>query len=196
MATTTATISADVSARTLSQGWGWLLALGIVQIVAGVFAIAVPILASFAAAIVFGAVLLVSAVFHLIHAFKVRKWPRSALYVLGGVLYGAGALLVFFFPLGGILTLTLLIATLLVGEGTLRILLANAVKPRAGWGWLLAAGIASVTLGVMLFTGWPAAAIWMIGLLLGVNLLFSGVTNCALAFTSRKAAQGLQAAPA
>jgi uncharacterized membrane protein HdeD (DUF308 family) len=196
MATISERVSSELPVRTLGQAWGWLLAFGMVQIIAGAFAIAVPVIASLAAVIVFGAALLMSAVFHLIHAFKVKKWPGSALYILGGLLYLAGALLVMLFPLGGAMTLTILIATVLIGEGVLRIFLANSVKPRTGWVWLLIGGIASVTIGVMLLTGWPGTALWALGLLLGVNLIFNGATNCALAMTTRKTAHAPNAIPA
>jgi uncharacterized membrane protein HdeD (DUF308 family) len=93
--------------------------------------------------------------------------------------------LVLLFPLGGALTLAVVIATLLIGDGVLRALVASTLRPQEGWGWWLAAGIASVLLGVTLFMGWPATAIWAIGLLLGINLMFSGATNAALAIASR-----------
>lgn len=186
MATIDSSVRAETAAATLGQRWGWLLALGIVQLVAGALAIAVPVVASLAAVIVFGAALIATAVFHLIHAVKERRWPGSAWYVLGGLLYAAAGVWVLLFPLGGVLTLGVLIATLLIAEGTLRSLLATALRPRAGWGWLLAGGIASIMLGILLFTGWPATALWAVGLLLGINLLFSGATNIALAFAFRK----------
>ena len=94
MATTTEPLESEMAATALGHRWGWLLALGIVQITAGWIAIAIPVVASFAAVAVFGAVLLVTAIFQLIHAFRVRAWPRSAWYGLGGVLYVIAGLLV------------------------------------------------------------------------------------------------------
>lgn len=187
MATAAETLPPAVSAPALTEHWGWLLALGIVQVVGGAIAIAVPALASLAAVVVFGAALLASAIFQLIHALRTRKWPGSVWYILGGLLYAAAGILVLLFPLGGILTLTAIIATVLIAEGAVRGIVANAMKPKAGWGWWLASGIASVLLGVLLFIGWPATAPWAIGLLLGINLIFSGATNASIAITSRRA---------
>ena len=149
-----------------------------------------------AAVLIFGAVLLTSAIFHLVHAFKTRRWPGTLWYVLGGLLYGAAGVLVLLFPLGGALTLAVVVATLLIADGVLRALVASTLRPQAGWGWSLAAGVASVLLGIILFTGWPATAIWAIGLLLGINLLFSGATNAAVAIASRSGRRAAAAAAA
>lgn len=59
------------------------------------------------------------------------------------------------------------------------------LRPSLGWGWLLASGLCSILVGVILLTGWPATALWLTGLLLGVNLVFTGAMNASLviAFT-------------
>jgi uncharacterized membrane protein HdeD (DUF308 family) len=185
MPTITDTVKADTAATRLGHRWGWLLALGIVQIVAGIIAIAVPVVASIAAVGIFGAVLLVTAALQLIHAFKVRAWPRSAWYGLGGVLYAIAGFLVVMYPLGGALTLAVMIAILFIADGTLRMVFGMTVRPVAGWGWLIAAGLCSIVVGVILLLGWPATALWATGLLLGVNLIFTGVMNATLALASR-----------
>ena len=179
------TVNADTAATPLGHRWGWLLALGIVQIVAGSIAIAVPVVASIAAVGIFGAVLLVTAALQLIHAFKVRAWPRSAWYGVGGVLYAIAGFLVVMYPLGGALTLAVMIAILFIADGTLRMVFGMTVRPVAGWGWLVAAGLCSIVVGVILLLGWPATALWATGLLLGVNLIFTGVMNATLALASR-----------
>jgi uncharacterized membrane protein HdeD (DUF308 family) len=178
-------VEADMAATTLGYRWGWLLALGLVQIIAGSMAIAVPVVASFAAVAIFGAVLIVTAIFQITHAIRVRAWPRSAWYGLGGVLYAIAGVFVLLYPIGGALTLAVMIAILLIAEGTLRLVFAMTVRPVAGWGWLVAAGLASIVVGVTLLLGWPATALWVTGLLLGVNLIFSGAMYAALALASR-----------
>ena len=97
----TISVKADTAAATPAHWWGWLLALAIVQIIAGSIAIAVPVVASLAAVAIFGAVLIVTATLQLIHAFQIRVWPRSAWYGLSGVLYAIGGILVVVYPLGG-----------------------------------------------------------------------------------------------
>jgi uncharacterized membrane protein HdeD (DUF308 family) len=175
------------SAATTALGhrWGWLFALCIMQIIAGCIAIASPIIASLAAVAIFSAVLILTAVIQLIHAFKLRAWPRSVWYGLGGVLYAIAGLVVALNPIGGAIALAVLIAVLFIADGVLRIMFAIAARPVAGWGWLIAAGIGSIVVGAFLLIGWPANALWIVGLLLGINLIFTGVMYAALALAAR-----------
>ena len=175
-------------APALQKRWGWMLASGIAQLIAGVAAIAVPALASLVAVGFFSAILLVSAVFNIIHAFKVRKWTGFALHLLGGLLYAAAGVIVLIYPLDGIAALMLVLGVLFIADGAVRSMLATALRPRDGWGWFLAAGIMSMGLGVMMLTMWPAGAMWVVGMLLGINLLFSGVLTTTFAVQCRRRA--------
>jgi uncharacterized membrane protein HdeD (DUF308 family) len=185
MRTMTEPMETKMTATDLGHRWGWLLVLGIVQIIAGSIAIAIPVVAALAAVAIFGAVLIVSAIFQMIHAFRVRAWPRSAWYGLGGVFYLIAGLLVVIFPIPGMLTLAVMIAILLIADGVLRVAFATSIRPVAGWGWLIAGGLGSIVVGVFLLLGWPATALWVTGLLLGVNLIFTGAMHAALALTAR-----------
>jgi uncharacterized membrane protein HdeD (DUF308 family) len=187
MSTITQTMNVDTVAVPPGHRWGWLLALGIVEIIAGGIAIAIPIIASFAAVAIFGAALLVTAILQLVHAFQVRAWPRSAWYGLGGLFYAIAGLLVVAFPLGGALTLAVLLGILFIADGTLRVAFGMSVRPVIGWAWLIAGGIGSLLVGVILLLGWPANALWATGLLLGINLIFTGWTRITLALASRTA---------
>jgi uncharacterized membrane protein HdeD (DUF308 family) len=175
----------ESDAATTGHRWGWLFALSIMQIIAGCIAIASPIIASLAAVAIFGAVLILTAVIQLIHAFKVKAWPRSTWYGLGGVLYAIAGLMVGLNPIGGAVALAVLIAVLFIADGVLRIMFAMAARPIVGWGWLIAAGIGSIVVGAFLLIGWPADALWIVGLLLGINLIFTGVMYAALALAVR-----------
>jgi uncharacterized membrane protein HdeD (DUF308 family) len=185
MATIPEPMGSETMAPAHGHRWGWLLALGIVQIIAGWIAIAVPVVASFAAVALFGALLIVTAIFQLIHAFRVRSWPRSAWSGLGGVFYGLAGVLVAIYPVSGALALAVMIAILLIADGALRIGFAMMMRPLPGWGWLVAGGLGSVVVGVILLIGWPATALWVTGLLLGINLIFTGSMHIALALASR-----------
>ena len=180
-------MGSKMTATALGHRWGWLLVLGIVQIIAGWIAIAVPVVASFAAVAIFGALLIVTAIFQLIHAFRVRSWPRSAWSGLGGVFYAIAGVLVAIYPVSGALALAVMIAILLIADGALRIGFAMMMmmRPLPGWGWLVAGGLGSVFVGVILLIGWPATALWVTGLLLGINLIFTGSMHIALALASR-----------
>jgi uncharacterized membrane protein HdeD (DUF308 family) len=186
---TTFTDSAEETVAPLSafRRWGWWMTLGIAQIILGSIALCVPMIASFAAVAVFGAVLIMGAIFQIIHAFNVRSWPRSAWYGLGGLLYAIAGGFVLIYPTVGVVSLALLIAALFVADGILRISFAIANRSLAGWGWLLAAGISSLAVGIIFLFGWPATALLTTGLLLGLNLVFIGATQAAFAIAARGA---------
>src|SRR5690349_15255881 len=131
MATTTDSARAETMlarTRALERRWGWLLLLGIVQVICGALALAIPVAASLAAAIVAGALLLVAGIFQLIHAFSIRPWRGAALPIMGGVLYVVAGVLLLAFPVSGALTLTIVVAALMIADGVVRIILARSIR--------------------------------------------------------------------
>jgi uncharacterized membrane protein HdeD (DUF308 family) len=188
MATTSniaGTETALIGPQTMERRWGWMLLLGVVQIIGGILALTIPTAATLAAALVAGAVLLATGVFQVVHAFSIRPWRGAAWPMVGGLLYIVAGGLVLAYPVSGALTLTILVAALLIVDGVVRIILANRARPLTGSGWLMAAGIASVIVGILLMVGWPLTGLWALGILLGINLLFTGTTNIALAIAFR-----------
>jgi uncharacterized membrane protein HdeD (DUF308 family) len=163
-----------------------LLALGIVQLIAGFFALATPVLASIFAAAFIGWLLLFSAAAHLIHAFKVRAWKGFLLHLLGAIAYGAAGILIIFNPVRGAISLTLVVAWLFLADGVIRCVLALQVRPHDGWAWFLASAIVSFAVGLILLLGWPATGLWALGTFLGIDLIFSGVSYIFLSLAGRK----------
>ena len=165
--------------------WGWLLGLGIVQIVTGVIALEIPAAASLASSLLFGVLLLVSAGAQLVHAIQVRGWKGFSFHALGAVLYGVAGAFILYNPLLGLVALTSLLVALFLTAGLVRIVLAIRLRAGDGWSWFLASGLVSVLLGALLLFHWPASALWAVGTLLGINLLFAGVSHALLATMSR-----------
>jgi uncharacterized membrane protein HdeD (DUF308 family) len=162
------------SLEAIRERSGWVLALGIVQIVVGVLAIGSPLVATLASALVLGWLLLISGVVHAVESFQVRAWSGFLLHLLGAILYMVAGLLVITRPVAGALTLTLILAAFLLVEGVSRMILAFQVRDHVpGW---------------PIWMKWPSSAIWAIGLMLGVNLLFSGTTLLMLALAARRTA--------
>ncbi len=184
-----------VGARTMERRWGWMLLLGLVQVIGGLIALTIPMAATLAAALVAGGVLLAAGAFQLVHALSIRPWRGALLPIIGGLLYIFAGVLLVAFPVSGALTLTMFVAVLLIAEGVVRIIVANRMRPVTGNGWLMAAGIASVIVGILMLVGWPLSGMWALGILLGINLLFTGSTNAALAiaFRARRSREGEKA---
>lgn len=175
---------------------GWFLGLGILLILAGAAAIAFPFVTTLAAKIVLGWLFLVTGLLNVVHAFVTRGWRAFTLNLLVGVLFLAAGAYLAFFPLGGIITLTILIAALFIAEGYLEILMAIRLQPDKGWAWVLLSGVLAVALGILIGLELPDSSTWTIGLLTGINLLASGVSFLFLALTSQRpaAAAGVQSA--
>ena len=187
---------ADIEARLMAtrqliaEKWGWFLALGIVLIVAGLAAIAFPFVSTIAAKIMLGWLFLIGGVFMVLHAFSSQGWQGFIWSLLIGVLYLIAGGYLAFFPLTGLLTLAILLAALFLAEGVAEIIMAFKVRPHEGWGFMLLSGIAALAVGVMIALDLPGSATWALGLLVGINLLFSGWSYIFLALAGRRIAEG------
>ena len=177
----------------LSRNWGWLLALGILMIILGVVAMAAPVVATIAIQVMLGWLLVISGIAEGIHAFMVKEWRGFLLELLSAVLYLGVGLMLLVDPLKGAVALTLILAVFLLVEGIFKIITALRVREHRGWGWLLASGIVSVVLGVLIWAQWPASGLWVIGLLVGIQLLFTGWSLVMLALVARGHRQAMAA---
>jgi uncharacterized membrane protein HdeD (DUF308 family) len=177
----------------IAEKWGWFLALGIVLILVGIAAICFPLVSTIAAKIFLGWLFLIGGVFLIIHAFSAQGWGGFLWSLLIGVLYLIAGGYLAFFPLTGLLTLAILLAILFVAEGIMEIIMAFRVHPSDGRVWLLLSGIAALVVGVLIFLGLPSSAGWALGLLVGINLLFSGWSYVFMAMAGRKAKEAVAA---
>jgi uncharacterized membrane protein HdeD (DUF308 family) len=173
--------------RHISESWGWFLALGILLILAGVAAIAFPLLSTIATKIMLGWIFLIAGVVMAVHAFSIQQWRGFLMELLLAVLYIVVGGWLAFFPFTGIITLTILLAALFLAEGVLEVIMAMRVRPHEGWGWLLISGLIAIVVGVMIAAERPGSAAWAIGLLAGINLLSTGVSFVVLALAGRRA---------
>ncbi|APX10543.1 HdeD family acid-resistance protein [Tateyamaria omphalii] len=166
----------------------WLLGLvGIVTVVAGVIALAMPFLASLTAALLAGWVLIASGVVGLVTAVRRDAgWSLAASFALSLVSILAGVMTLVL-PGAGLLALTTLLIAYFAVSGALRVYYgARAV--RDGGGWMVAAGVLSLVLAILLFFGLPFSAVWVPGVMLGVDLVLLGALQIALAVRAGKVA--------
>jgi uncharacterized membrane protein HdeD (DUF308 family) len=169
----------------LQKGWGWLLGLGILLSVLGLLLIAAPALGTLAVDLLVGWFLIIGGIAQLIHAFMEKAWRGFLLEAVSGVLYLVVGVLLVFYPMAGAQALTMFLAAFLLIEGIVRIAMALRLRPAHGWGWLLFGGIATVILALLIWMQWPASALWVIGLLVGINLLFTGWSLTMMAIAMR-----------
>lgn len=163
------------------------LAMGIVMLALGAAAVTFPFFATLAVALLVGWILAISGVTGIVHAFGIKHWKGFLFSLLGALLSLAVGMVLLFYPLTGMLSLTLLIATFFLASGMLRILLALRLRPADHWGWLLSSGALALVIGALILSQWPQASGWVIGVLVGIDLVFAGWISTMLAIAARRA---------
>jgi len=163
------------TAATISENRTWFFILGILLIVLGAVAIAFPFLTTIATKIFVGWLFLIGGIVQIVHAFSTKGWSEFFLNLLMGVLFLIAGAWLAFFPLTGIVTLTIFLAAMFAIQGIIEIAMALRMRPDDGWGWMLFAGIVALAVGIMIVMDLPSSAAWAIGLLVGINLLMTGV---------------------
>lgn len=169
----------------LRRKWGWLLALGVALIALGCIAIAFSVAATVASVLVIGVLLAIGGVLEVVYAFWQRRWSGFFIDLFVGLLYVAAGALLIAHPLFGAAALTLMIALFLVIDGVFRIAVALMYRYH-NWGWLLLNGIIALVLGIMIWAQWPLSGLWVIGLFVGIELLFNGIWLATLALAARQ----------
>jgi uncharacterized membrane protein HdeD (DUF308 family) len=168
----------------LRGNWFWFVLLGIALIVLGFVALGSVVIASLATAVTIGMLILIGGCAETIGAFWCRGWSGFFLHLLSGVLSIVVGLLFLRAPMNALLALTLLLACFLMVGGIFKIVAALSYRFGA-WGWALAGGIIDVILGVLIWQEWPESGLWVIGMFVGINLVFRGVNWIALGLALR-----------
>jgi uncharacterized membrane protein HdeD (DUF308 family) len=164
----------------------WLLALGILNLIAGFLALASPLIAPLISVVFIGSILLITGAAHLVHAFMIRNWRGFVLDLLTGLLSLVVGLLILFKPGVGLLGVTLLMASLLIALGAFR-LIFSLVHRELEHRWLLAlSGLVTLLVGFLIAFEWPVSAFWVLGTFLGIDLLFYGFSLLSLYFVVRR----------
>jgi uncharacterized membrane protein HdeD (DUF308 family) len=175
-----------------TRSW-WLFALlGIALLIAGAFVLGDIVFASVVSAIFIAWAILIAGVLQIIHAFSARGWKGFMLDVLLGVLYVAGGVILLSNPVAASVKLTLALGIIWIVSGIFRMILAGALRREGGWG-LLFSGLVSILAGVVILSRWPESGLWVLGLCLGIDLIFHGLAWIVYAMTVH-AARALQKA--
>lgn len=165
----------------------WYLIQGVLLVVAGVFAILYPIISSVAVIVLLGWLLIASGVLQGISLIGARHVPHFWLQLISFVL---SVLIGFLFlrdPEQGLLTVTLLLIVFFMAEGLSKVVFALTIRPFPNWGWVLASGLVGIVLSLILWASMPVTAVWLIGLLLGIELVSVGAAMAYLAWQVRQA---------
>jgi uncharacterized membrane protein HdeD (DUF308 family) len=167
--------------------WVMFLIEGIALVVLGILAILAPQLASLAATVFFGWILLLSGAIGLIATLRARRAPGFVWSLISALLGIAAGVILLGWPVQGVFSLTAVLIAFLLIEGVVSILFA--LEHRRGlsgrWGWMLASGLLDIVLAAVLLAGLPGTALWALGLLIGINMIFGGWALIGMALASR-----------
>lgn len=176
----------------LRKYWKWFMALGVAMVVLGTIAISWSCIATItvAATWLFGFFLLAGGIGEIINSFWVGRWSGMLLHLLVGVMYTLVGFMVIDQPETAAVQLTLLIAIFLMVTGIFRVVFAVAER-FSGSGWVMLNGVVTFILGLMIYKQWPASSLWVIGLFIGIDLIFNGWAWIMLSLGLRQVAERL-----
>ena len=168
------------STSTAATGKGDMI-WGILMLICGFLAIGIPLASGIGVAIVIGWLLLISGVWHLLFGFRSGSGVGGFLWqLLLAIVYGAAGLMILLYPLAGLAWLTLVLATFLLIEAALEFVLYFNIRRRVSAGWVLVDAVITLLLGILIWAQWPFSSAWAIGTLVGVSLIFSGISRLML----------------
>jgi uncharacterized membrane protein HdeD (DUF308 family) len=179
-------LQSEVSARVRAH-WKAFLIEGILLAILGLAAMIVPPLASLAVTIFLGWMFLISGIAGLALTFWARGMPGFWWSLLSAVLAIGAGIILLAQPVQGTLTLTIVVGVYFVAEGVATVMYALEHRRELTdrWSWLLIAGIVDIVIAGIIISGLPGSALWAIGLLAGINLLFGGATLVGMALAAR-----------
>ena len=184
----TTDVSTDVKSSDIKKGINGSLLIGALLIILGIVAIASPAFSTIVAETWIAFILVSAGASKLVYAFQTRNNDQGFIWkLLLSILYVATGVMLFVYPLTGVVTLTLLLGSFLLTEGVFELILAFRLRPQQNWTWALGNGIITLLLGAMIWFQWPFNAPWLIGTLVGVSVLFTGVSRVMLSLNVRSA---------
>jgi len=162
----------------------WFLMMGIALVVLGLIAIGYTVEMTLISVLFLGWLLIIAGVLEVVHGFSRRPWSGFFINLLGGLLYAVAGMVMVANPALAAVTLTLVIAVMLIVAGLFRLFIAFSA-PLHHRGWLILNGAISLVLGVMIWRAWPVSGLWIIGMFIGIDMIVDGWTEIMLALSVR-----------
>ncbi|MUG94750.1 HdeD family acid-resistance protein [Scytonema sp. UIC 10036] len=187
----TTNVSPEIDKKINSSLW-----VGVLLIVLGISAIAMPAVSTIFAETWVALILISSGAAKLSYAVQTRDRGGFIWKLLLSGLYIATGIMLFVYPYTGILTLTLLLGSFLLTEGVFELFLAFRLRPQENWTWVLGNAIVTLVLGAMIWFQWPFNAPWLLGTLVGASVISTGVSRVMMSLNTRSAVNSDQTAGA
>ena len=176
------TSTGNTSPHTLGEGiralrlkWGWIVGFGVFALIAGVIALGGSAMFATATAVyIVGFMMLFEGAAEIVAAFNAKDWSHRILWGLLGLLYVFAGFVCLQDPFAAATILTLLLGFALIVGGLVRIFLATRMRQGTPWGWMVFSGILSFLVGLIIVAKWPVSSFFVLGIFLGVDLIFIG----------------------
>jgi uncharacterized membrane protein HdeD (DUF308 family) len=159
---------------------GWIVALGVVYVIAGLIALGSVVFATVVTVFVVGIMMLISWFAEVINAFQIKSWGKFLLWLLLGLLYIVGGFLTFENPLLAAALLTLFLGCVLLASGVMRIVLGFSMQRGMPWVAVVLSGVITLLLGLIIVVHWPVSSLYILGLFLAIDLIIAGASWIAL----------------
>ena len=172
----------------LRAKWGWVVGIGVLLLICGMIALGSVVTATVASVWVVGLMMIISGAGEVAHGFAMKTWGKSILWVILGLLYGVAGMFAIMNPLLAAGVLTLFLGAGLVASGIVRIILAFNMKEGTPWIWVVLSGLITALLGGMILLHWPLSSLWVLGVFLGIDLVFAGISWIVMGLGLRKLA--------
>jgi uncharacterized membrane protein HdeD (DUF308 family) len=169
------------------NNWGWFLVFGIGLVLLGVLAIARSVAATVVSMLFFGWLLLIAGGIEIVQAVMVGKWAGLFHHWVSALLFGVLGALIVWRPVVTAEILTLLMGAFFLVAGLFQ-LITPFVISLPEWGWHALNGLITLVLGILILAQWPVSGLWVIGLFIGIELIFYGGAWIAVALRLRSAA--------
>ena len=181
-------IGGEFSWGDVEKNWMWHLGLGVFFIAAGTIGLLAIPLATLSTVMLFSFLLLLGGILQLTEALiAVKGWKARTPHIIASVFYIAAGLVSLLNPVAASLGLTIVLGTTIFAAGVFRILIAFQHKEKLGdWIMILASGLASVAIAVLIGFSWPYSALWSLGLFISIDLISNGWTQVVIALAARK----------
>lgn len=157
----------------IAHHWQWYLGLGVLLVTTGFLAIAFATFTTLLSVIFLGSLLLINGILEIFQAWKIKDWSNLFLHLAIGILYSVVGIFMFIEPVVNAITLTLLLSIFFIIGGLFRIIF-SLTQTLANWGWLLLSGSLTLILGILIWQQWPSSGLWILGLFVGIDMIFSG----------------------
>ena len=174
MSSTAGSTSVSPDLSPLRAKSGWIVALGIVYVIAGLIALGSVAMATVATVLVVGIMMMIAGAAEVINAFQVKTWGSFLLWLLLGALYIIAGLVAIENPILAATVLTFVLGISLLASGIMRIILAFGMKEGMPWIGVALSGVITLILGLVILAHWPVSSIYILGIFLGIDLIFAG----------------------